>query len=151
MLINNLYLYSSNEVASNAIRGFYVESGKVLKGELAESYKAFNNEIFSLLSWLPLEKLYISVTSSDSLFYRFKLKDSPFEFMWEAFLDYDGEGNKGSTLQIYKNDIKQKPTFGDTDYIYSVINDIAFQDEYNTESVFEMFEISKSDSQLLYA
>jgi hypothetical protein len=149
--VNNLFIGSNNEIASKAIRNFYIESERILDSEIAESYGNINNEVFSLLSWLPLEKLYISITTSDSIFYRFKISNSPFEFMWEAFLDYDGEGNKGSTLQIYKNAIKQKATFGDIDYIYNTVNDFAFQNELDTEDSFSYFGIYNSPSEFFYA
>jgi len=126
MEYSSLFLLSENMVASNAISAFDLQFPKRIKGRDYQSYSDYNAQIFSLLSWLPLEDLYISITSSESIFYRFKLKDIDFDFMWEAFLDYDGEGNKGSTLQIYKGDNKYKSITGDVDAIYGIINEVAF-------------------------
>jgi hypothetical protein len=138
--MSDLFLLSGNRVAANAIDRFVLQCDKINNSEQRRLFSELNTQIFNLLTWLSLDDLSISITSSESIFYRFKVSDSDFDFMWEAFLDYDGEGNFGSTLQVYKNDVKYKSTFGEVDYIYETVNEIAFQGEENMHP-FEFYDL----------
>jgi hypothetical protein len=124
-------LFSSNEIADSALQKFYSDSRLFSDDSLIGQYLSVNTEVFSLISGLPLEKLFISVTSSESIFYRFKLFGWVYEFMWEVFLDYDGDKNIGSTLQIYNDSTKVKSTYGSISYIYDSVIDISFNNPYN--------------------
>jgi hypothetical protein len=146
MRTGNLYLYSDSEIASNALNAFYEEVYGAYDENLTEKFINVNNEVFSLISKLTLNKFFISTTSSESLFYRFSIVDKPFEFMWEVFLDYDGEQNIGSTLHIFNADNKVLSTFGDTTYIFDKIIEIAFQGQETNQSVFEMQVIDEYEA-----
>lgn len=139
----DLFIYSNNKVASDALFIFNEESELIEDVSIRKSLKGINSEAFSFLSGLLLEKLFISATSSNSLFYRFKMSNIDYDFMMEVFLDFDGNGNVGATLQVYKNSSKLKSFSGTTDNIYNAVINTAFEND--TEPVDESEFLENSD------
>lgn len=127
--VSSNIIISDNVIASNALDIFYAETKDIHNKGLS-----VNNRIFSLISALDLEKLFISSTTSNSIFYRFKIKNNSFEFMWEVCLDYDGDGNTGCTLQVYIGDENQKSTSGSIEEIYLIISKMIFEDQESSNS-----------------
>lgn len=130
-------LYTENKVVKNAILDFDTNVIKRVDINAFYKLKVLNNKILSLISELNFEKIFISYISSGSIFYRFKLIDSVYEFKWEIFTDEDGDCDFDSILHIYKNDVNTESTFGMIDYTFKIISDILFGNEsYNTDNFF---------------
>jgi hypothetical protein len=123
----NLYILSDNMIAYAALKGFNAQSCDI---ESEDVYRLINmnNYVYSqFISGLSLEKLNISLTTSYSVFYRFKLKNSPFEFKWEIFIDEDEENGFYCALHIYNDSIKEKSIHGNVNSIMGVIANILFE------------------------
>jgi hypothetical protein len=129
---NELYLYLNNPIAEKAFLSFN-------KSVYAGNIKGLNSYIFSLIGEYEFEKIFVSITSSNSIFYRFKLEESSYEFKWEIFYDFnqDPDSDVESILHIYKDNIKIKSTFGFIDFTYDKIN--AVIDNEKMESRVEPF------------
>jgi hypothetical protein len=119
--INDLYLYPTNKVSLNALNSFDKKVMSFSDKNLVEKIRSYNNEIFNLISEFDLDYLFVSYTSSDSLFYRFKVFNSSFEFKWNIFINNDKEEN--STLIIYKNSNKKHSYYGSISELYTTVND----------------------------
>lgn len=125
----NLYILSDNQIASIALKKFQNECSEIETSEELMGLMDINNYIYSSISGLPLEKFFISLTSSKSIFYRFKIKNSSYEIKWEVFSDTDELDGFYCALHIYNNGIKEKSVHGSVDYIYEVINNTLFKTE----------------------
>jgi hypothetical protein len=136
-MFRKMLIYALNNSVSDALKHFNLEIKKLDNSDLADRMSINNAEVISLISLFDPEKLYISITSSDSVFYRFKLYDSPFEFKWNVFVNANEEEN--STLIIYKNSIKQNSYYGSVYELYDAINNVLNEaPEYS-------FEIYRTD------
>lgn len=113
---SELYLYPQNSVAQAALDAFVSVCGKIYSPVDSVDIIGLNNELFQLISSLNLERLHITLTQSDSIYYKFKTKDSEFEFRWEIFHDYvlGDVDDIQSTLHVYKSGAKTGSFLGST-------------------------------------
>jgi hypothetical protein len=137
-----LYLYPSYQVASDALSKVYTKISDYKNRDLLPTLQFKNNFVFSYISNLSLEYVYVDFTTSDSIFYRFKLTNSAYEIKWEVFLDSDDEADVESTLHVYKYSTKEKSTYGPLYYIYEVITEVLFKEkninvEYSSQFIGE--------------
>jgi len=102
-----------------------------------------NNQVLELLSQLPesLSYLYISITSSDSLFYRFSKKDEKCEYKLEVFFNLeDEESEVQSTLNVYENGVNSHSYYGLVIDIFDIIK-VA---KHHTKSEMYFYEVKKT-------
>ena len=132
---SEIYLYPNSKIAKSALNSFNTEIGfynEFYNGLISE-IKSLNNDVFRLISDLPLDKLFISLTTSNSIFYRFTLLNSTYEFKLEVFFDYNEneESDIQSTLHIYHNGVKEKAVYGSLEYLYNIITETYGKFEYS--------------------
>lgn len=127
----NLYILSENRIASDALKKFESECNDLEESYIFDKLTNINNYIYSSISGLPLDRFFISLTSSHSIFYRFKTISSPYEIKWELFLDEDGDEDFYCALHIYNNSVKEKSIHGTIDVIYDVIINTLFSQSYS--------------------
>jgi|GEM_PF-5442045 len=120
--------YSTNKVLNEAYKSFKTQLSSITP-EFRVSACSVTDKVFDLLNRLNLDKLYISITSSDSLFFRFSNCKSDYEFKFEVFYDYDesDENDIESTLHVYKNQEKKDSYFGSIEYLFNTINELLFE------------------------
>ncbi len=84
---------------------------------------SLNSGVFECLSTFPIEKLFISLSNNDSIFYRFILNNNSLEFKFEVFFDEEKteEFELQSILHIYENSIKKGSFYGSLEEMYNVI------------------------------
>lgn len=80
-------------------------------------------DVFNRISGFNLKHLFVTLTQSDSLFFRLISNDNIYEFKLEAFLNYEADNDQDiqATLHIYKNSSKQKSLYGDIDQLCRII------------------------------
>lgn len=125
----NTITYYPTHIAINTSSDF-IKNTLGLNGDKNSPYhnkivSTYSNALTRILP-LNLNNLFITLTKSDSIFFRFTSIDNVYEFKLEAFLDYDECDNDDveSTLHIYKNGIKQKSLYGDIDYLCDIVRKI---------------------------
>jgi hypothetical protein len=143
----DIYAFPTNEKARASLNSFISRANELFEGADLCNILGLNSEIFSHLSEFDLEKIFVSITTSDSLFYRFKIKGNPYEFKLELSFEQSNEPNIESILHIYKNGIKDKSTFGSLyytlDVIYSLISPEDSTFYIASEDPIEVFETSQ--------
>ena len=88
----------------------------------------YYNSVISLLGEMFLDKLYVSVTNANSIFFRFSRHNSPYEFKLEVFYDYnpDDEDDIEAILHVYKNNIDMGSYYGSLEYLIEIIKEKVF-------------------------
>lgn len=118
-------IYPNSDIAQKAYVSFkeQVYSPLLENEELISKANTINSEIFNLISEFSLSKFFVSITTSNSIFYRFAIFESNLEFKLEVFFDYDvnDESDIQSTLHVYDGSIKEGAYFGAIDYLYKII------------------------------
>jgi hypothetical protein len=96
----------------------------------------YNYEVFALIGELPLNYLYVNITPSKSIFYRFGI--SHYEFKLEVFFDYDANDDSDvlATLHVY-NKNQQDSYFGSLEYLQKVITSTYEENRENYDIFFE--------------
>lgn len=147
-------LYPSNEVADKA-NLLFEERISFVAIDLLYKIKYYNYEVFKFISQLDLNRLFISLTSSDSIFYRFSTYGNNYEFKLELFLDYNPADNRDiqCALHIYNNANKIGAYYGNIEYISTVITK-TYEDKADADIYFENIsslpenEIKKYDAEV---
>jgi len=142
--------FAANKVSETAINEFDAHIKKRLAEEDFVKTKTINNSVMSLISGFDFEKLYISYTTSHSIFYRFRATNNPsYEFKWEVFIDEDEDCDFEAILHIYKDSIDTKSTFGSIDYTFNTITETLFANETSETDGFVFFDEYQADAYTL--
>lgn len=146
---NLLIFYPIFQLSSFAIKDFLTVVNNIGSQYLTNKIRSKNNEILFLISALNLDSLFISLTNSNSILYRFKFIDTKYEFKWEVFLDDEDDCAIQSILHIYQDQKKVKSTYGSIQYIYELINATVYDESLNS-FIIENYspEIYKNDGHL---
>lgn len=86
--------------------------------------KSYMYKMRVLLNTLPIDTLFLSLTSVNGLFYRFANNEKCIEFKWQVFFEYDKEDPEEveCTLHIYKNNLQISSNFGSVDQMFTLIS-----------------------------
>jgi len=125
-------LYFDNKILNDAYKAFRIQLLSI--PEDASIVFLNTKDILSILGQLKtIDKLFISLTSSNSIFFRFIIAEKN-EFKIEFFYDYDKNDKEDvqSVLHYYSDGEKKSSYFGSISSIFSIISEISTQcDEKN--------------------
>lgn len=117
----NTITYYTNRVSRSITNDFLQEGlDKPKYNKIISIY----SKVFTRASVFNLSRIFVTLTQSDSIFFRLKSDNNKYEFKLEVFFDYDeyNEEDIESTLHIYKEGEKQKSLFGSVDYLCDEIS-----------------------------
>lgn len=137
-------IYPTNDIVKEALSSFTKQLFFISESGIYDKIISKNNEVFKLLSELPLRKFFVSITSSDSIYYRFSFLNSEYEFKLEVFFDYEEEDEFDieSTLHIYNGKVKEAASFGSLESLHNIItNHIHAQAKYSEPSYCEIYRM----------
>jgi len=143
--INNqiIELYTDNKVLNDAYKSFRKQLSSI-PDDLHYALFSITNDFFGQIKGLNLDKLFISITQSNSLFFRFSNYNSNYEFKFEIFSEYDSTDEKDieSILHLYKNGEKENSYFGTVQNLFNIVKNLTpdlqivygFNTEYTKEA-----------------
>jgi hypothetical protein len=128
-----LNLYFDSELLQNEY-ALITEKLRLLSPEQAiftDKIHEINNEIFNFISKIKIDNIYISITSSNSIFYRFLNLDNKIEFKLEAFFDVqDDEKEFEAVLHVYKDGKKNTSYFGPLGEVNEIVKGLSIKSEF---------------------
>lgn len=147
---NFLIFYPIFQLSSYSQKSFLNVINNLDSQSLTKKIFSKNNEILFLISALNLDSLFISLTSSNSILYRFKFFDSRYEFKWEVFIDEENNDDNEiqSILHIYQHQKKIKSTYGSIEFIYEVINSTLYDKKLSSFIIEDYTLYYKNDGYL---
>lgn len=116
--------YSVNPILNDCYRSFNTQLNLIPENSQIKAKENFDSFI-NRLEELNLSKLYVSVTTSNSLFFRFSNWNSNTEFKFEIFNEFTPteEGDVESTLHIYESGKNKGSFFGNIHYLFSIVKE----------------------------
>ena len=129
-------LYSWNNIFDKAYKSFKKQLNILPQNKL-QIISSKSNIVFELLSSLTLSKLFISLTSSDSIFFRFSPSILNLSLRFSMITDQNDNSDIESTLHIYENGSKISSNFGSIEYLFNIVRKLS-------NNYFRWYAISKN-------
>ena len=109
-------------VIDSAYQSFIQELPQEITSDVLQKITTLNTEILEILCQLNIDKLFITITTSQSLFYRFSVANFQLEFKLEVFFNIDSADSTEAVLHVYKSGEKQNSFYGTIKELTNVIN-----------------------------
>jgi len=123
-ILNNIHTkYFDSKILNEGLKDFNDQLRDFhINTPTAESIINLNFQVFDYFSRIEVSTLFVSITGSDSIFYRFSGRQKNVEFKLEEFIDYTGEPEDvEAVLHIYTNGVKEGSYYGSLDEMFCLI------------------------------